>query len=84
MIQRICVMQQVRDVPSLPLFNRFAALLITPDTKDTIQFSEIEQTAVNDEDISIKEFPKTPPPQLKCWERALPKHFVMASTPSAN
>ena len=39
---------------------------------------------MNDEDTSIKEFPKTPPPRLKHWERALPKHFVMASTPSAN
>ena len=69
---------------SLPLFNRFAALSITPDTKDTIRFSEMEKPAVNDEDTSIKEFLKTPPPQLKHWERALLKHFVMASTPPAN
>ena len=71
-------------MPLLPLFNCFAALSITPDTKDTIQFSEMGQPAVNDEDISTKELLKFPLPQLKHWERALPKHFVMASTPSVN
>ena len=32
------------------------------------KFLEMEQPTVNDKDISIKEFLKTPPPQLKCWE----------------
>ena len=84
MKRRILCHTAVRDVPLLPLFNHFTALSITPDTKDTIQFLEMEQPAANDEDTSIKEFQKTPPPRLKHWERALPKHFVMASPPSAN
>ena len=77
-------MQRVRDVPSLPLFNRFVALSITPDTEDTIQFLETGQPTVNDEDISTGKLPKIPLPWLKHWERVLPKHFVMASTPSVN
>ena len=74
----------MRDVPSLPLFDSFATLSITPDTEDTTQFLETGQPAVNDEDTSTKDFPKNPPPWLKCREQALLKHFVMASTPSAN
>ena len=39
---------------------------------------------MNDESISIKELPKIPLPWLKHWERPVPKHFIMASTPSVN
>ena len=74
----------MRDVPSLPLFNYFAALSITPDTEDIIQFLETGQPAVNDEDISIEKLLKIPLPWPKHWERALLKHFVMTSTPSVN
>ena len=71
-------------MPSLPLSNRFAALSIVPDNEDTICVSETGSHTASDTDTSTKMSPKSSSPRLKRWERNLPKHFIVAASPSPN
>jgi hypothetical protein len=73
----------VRDVPSLPLSNHFAALSIVPDNEDTIHVSETGSDTASDTDTSTNKV-KGLLPRLKQWERNLPKHFIVAASPSPN
>jgi hypothetical protein len=76
--------QRVKDVPLLPLLNRFAALSIVPDNEDTIRVLETGSHTASDTDTSTKTCPKSLPPRLKRWECNLPKHFIVAASPSPN
>jgi hypothetical protein len=71
-------------VPSQPLSNRFAALSIVPDNEDTIRVSETGSDTASETDTSTNKSPKGSSPRMMRWECNLPKHFIIAASPSPN
>ena len=74
----------MKDVPLLPLSNRFANFSITPQNEDTVHVSKSVTETANRQDASPKETLKSPSMRMKCWERRLPKTYVVAANPSPN
>ena len=70
-------MQQVRCVPLLPVHNQFACLEVENEKPPLPSLPANLSCKVTQNPIPIVR------PQLQPWERRLPKHYVIATTPGA-
>src|SRR5258707_11685794 len=86
------VSQRVNRTPPLSTSNRFNVLEVysvednSTDLTDEMTAQDVQPTPTSPTSPTSPTPPISPtyPVRLRCWERRLPRKYVVASTPSAN